>query len=432
MPRDTLFRSTSMTDPSSRATQRRVWLIYPDVIGKVLTGPSLRIMEIARQAAARGHQVTLSTSRCDQVLPAGVTWMAGGTGIVKAIEPGDAVLVSGEVSGRMVWTLCRRGVPFHVDAYNVTAIEVLELRKAMPSERAWRTDLYRRWLRYLALWGACEKGYVSTPAQAAFLGGSAAFLLDPSWPRFSGSLPEKSEIAPMGISSQPPPQLPNPYPSILRNRPILLWGGGIWSWFDVESLLEGMAELKRRGSDAALWFLAGKNPSGMAIHDEPFHRARAKAEELGLLGGTVFFGEESVSVENLPAYLNHCAAGVMSNPPRLEAWCSWRTRILDLIWVGKPLFTIGYDPLSQLLCQLGAGRSRECGDAVGFADDVQECLADPARLSRMARASLAIGSTMTWEKTIHPILRSFDSPECFRRRGAAPSWLWLVRFLSGL
>jgi hypothetical protein len=417
----------SMNEPDR--ISRKVWLLYPDHVGEVLTGPAVRIMELARLAARGGHEVVLATPRCEQPLPERVVWRPLDDKVFDAIpNSGDAVLVSSEVPARAAWKMCRRGVPFHIDSYNMTAIEVLELGSVM-SSRIWYRNLLHRWMKYRALWNACERGYVSTHSQIAFLGGSLAIRPRREWTELARALPEKCDLAPMGIRSDGSREVPDPYPKRLRGRPILLWGGGIWSWFDVDSLLRAMAILKERVPEVALWFLAARNPSGIAIHDEPFERAIGQARELGLLGENVFFNEEKVTPERLPGYLRHCTAGVMANPPRMEAWCSWRTRLLDLLWAGKPLFGMGFDPLSERMHQVGAGTLRPCGDAEGFSSDVAGALGDPSTMAAMAEASKRLGASMTWERTLLPILRSFESPETFRTAGCRPGALDALRFL---
>ena len=422
-------------DPASNHRDRilrRVWLLYPDRIGKVLTGPPVRIMEIARQAAASGHTVVLATYSCEQPLPPGVEWRRLDARLVDEIpQSGDAVLVSGEIPARIVWSVARSGIPFHVDSFNMAAIEVLEMKDAIP-EKAWRREISNRLLKYRTLWLGCERAYISTPSQLAFLGGALANFRDAISIDLARRLPDKCELAPMGISPDSMGEIPNPYPDDLKGRPILLWGGGIWSWFDIDSLLKAMLVLKGRRPDVALWFLAGRDPSGMAVYEAPFEKAQAQARELGLLGTNVFFNERKVTPELLPGYVRHCAAGVMANPLRMEAWCSWRTRLLDLLGAGKPLFAMGHDPLSERMARLGAARLRSSGDIEGLAADIAEVLGNPAALGTMEDASRNLGSTMAWETTLRPILDSFGTPDAYREVGRRPNAWDAIRFMTGL
>jgi len=159
----------------------------------------------------------------------------------------------------------------------------------------------------------------------------------------------------MGVSDEPfSTGNPWPYPGAMRNRRIFLWGGGIWNWFDVPTLLEAFALLQENGSSAALFFLGGRRLSGREEHERPIRAALEKASSLGILDRSVFFNERAAQPQELPGYLEHCVAGAMSNPASFESATSWRTRYLDLLWAGKPLVVSGSDPLAER----GSRRSR--------------------------------------------------------------------------
>ena len=413
------------------SARRKVWLVYLDSIREVLTGPGIRTMELSSRLAAEGHEVHLVCVRCDRSLPEGMTWHPYRPEVVDEFCRGDAVIVSSEVSGRFVWKLCRSDIPFHLDSYNITATEVLELGAEM-TPRQLNLNLLRRAMRYGTLWCRCEVGYLSAPVQAAILGGMFLHRRHPKWAKLAARIPQKCLVAPMGIPSRPIPDAENPYPEALRGRQILLWGGGIWSWFDIEGLLHSMSMLRQRGSTAVLWFLASENPSGISIHDAPFRKAKELASELGLLGSSVFFNSTKITPDMLPGYLAHCTAGIMANPASLEAWCSWRTRLLDLMWAGKPLFTMGFDPLSEKMARDGAASLSQAGDLTGFVSSLTRVLNDPSSLHSMGIASKSCGEAMTWDRNLEPILRRVSDPGAFADVGDPPQWSELIRYIAGV
>jgi glycosyltransferase involved in cell wall biosynthesis len=364
-------------------------------------------------------------------MPEGVSVHAFHLDIVDGFRLGDAVIVSSEIPGRFALKLCRSGIPFHLDSYNIAATELLAQANQESHGRI-SLHLFRRALRYGMLWERCEWGYLSSPVQSAVLGGMFLPRRNPRWARLAASLPAKCSIAPMGVPAPSGRNHPNPYPEVLRGRPILLWGGGIWSWFDIEGLLHAMSDLKGRGSPALIWFLASENPSGLSSQDEPVRRAKEMASDLNLLGTHVFFNPGSVSREMLPGFVEHCTAGVMSNPASLEAWCSWRTRLLDLMPAGKPLFSMGYDPLSEWMANAGAARMTPAGDISKFADAISAALSDPELLANMGAASLLAGTSMTWNQTLAPIRDKVSDPGSFTKVGGDPDWLDVARYVLGV
>jgi len=413
------------------SARRKAWLVYTGALGEVLTGPGIRIVELAGQLARSGHEVHVVVDSCTRGMPKGVCVHAFDLDIVDGFRRGDAVIVSSEIPGRFALKLCRSGIPFHLDSYNIAATELLAQAHQVTRTRI-SLHLFRRALRYGMLWERCEWGYLSSPVQSAVLGGIFLPRRNPNWARLAAALPAKCSIAPMGVPAPPLRSQRNPYPEGLRDRPILLWGGGIWSWFDIEGLLLAMSNLKNRGSPALLWFLASENSSGLSTQDEPVRRAKEMASDLDLLGTHVFFNPGSVSREMLPGYVEHCSAGVMANPASLEAWCSWRTRLLDLMSAGKPLFSMGYDPLSEWMANAGAAKVTPSGDVPMFADEISSTLADPETLASMGVASLVAGKRMAWNRTLGPILDKVADPGSFTKVGGDPVWLDVARYVVGV
>ncbi|HQF56761.1 MAG TPA: glycosyltransferase family 4 protein [Fibrobacteria bacterium] len=278
-----------------------------------------------------------------------------------------------------------------------------------------------------------ERAYVSNKLQTAFLGGAFFPSLGPRTNTFIDSLPQRIVEFPMGVSEAPFPDVAqNPYPPALQGRPIFLWGGGIWSWFDVPTLLQAMKILADQGSDAVLFFLGGKTLTGRIEHERPIQEALALSEHLGLLDRSVFFNERRASVSELPGFLSHSLAGVMANPSSFESLASWRTRYLDLLWAGKPLIASGSDPLGLRMADSGAARLVNAGDPSAFADAMAGLVADPDSQASMGAASQRLGRTMSWSNVARPLLEAVEDPTAFRNIPHKPSSSWMIRYRLGV
>lgn len=411
--------------------KRRVWLLYPDHVGQALLGPGVRILAIANLLAEAGHEVHLALGEGSSPLrPSGEIHLLERS-ILRKIAPGDAVLVSGYLPGRILGDLIASNIPFHADYYCLTAPEILQFP---PSN--WVREFRQRRsriLRYLVTLQRAERTYVSNKLQTAFLGGGFFPSFAPGTNAFIDSLPQRIVEFPMGVSETPFPEIvDNPYPATLQGRPILLWGGGIWSWFDVSTLLQAMKILADQGSNAALFFLGGKTLTGRVEHERPIQEALALSERLGLLDRSVFFNERRASVSELPGFLFHSVAGVMANPPSFESLASWRTRYLDLLWAGKPLIASGSDPLGLRMADSGAARLVEAGNPAAFADAMACLIANRDSQMSMGAASRRLGQTMSWSNVARPLLQAVADPAAFRTIPQKPSPTWMIRYRLGV
>lgn len=410
---------------------RRVWLFYPDLVGRSLLGPGVRIHAIARQLADAGHDVQVALYEGSEPVGMPGTLHVLRNELLDRIRPDDALLISGYLSGHMLGRLVASDIPFHTDFYCLTAPEILRhpTRSAIREFRQRRSRI----LRYQVTIRRSERVYVSNALQTAFLGGSFFRDLEGSTNRFVDTLPERVVEFPMGIPDTPLPAATSfPYPDALRSRPIFLWGGGIWSWFDVPTLLRAMRILMDRGSDAALFFLGGRTLSGREEHERPIRQALAMSEELGLLDRNVFFNERRAEPSELPDYLHHCTAGVMANPASFESLASWRTRYLDLLWAGKPLAASGTDPLGVRMKEAGAALLAPAGEASALADAMGSLATDAVLAKRMGEASLQLGRSMTWSQVARPLLDAVSDPHSFRSVPEKPSRAWMVRYRLGI
>ena len=347
---------------------------------------------------------------CERKLPEGISFLPLAEAVEK-IRPGDPVLVQPGLRVRFLWKLLRRRIPLHVDFFNVISSESLDNFPRHYSPRVARRMGRSMCFREAVLAQYARRIYVSNAGQMSFLAG----LVAPISASRASDLPARCMEVPMGIPNHPmPTELDFPYPAELEGRPVFLWGGGIWSWMDPRPLLRAFRILQDRGSPAALFFIAGRNHSTNADENRPMEEARAFADSIGVSGRSVFFNGRRATPSDLPAYLVHCRAGILYNAPTLESRQSWRTRLLDLLWAGKPALVSGRDPLSDHMKM--AGSAMEAGDSPErIADSVEGMLAgDTTAMESNARA---LGRSMTWSKVLEPLVDSMSEPNAFHGLG---------------
>ncbi len=409
--------------------KRRLWLLGKGQLRPVLLGPGVRMLAIAGHFAARGWKVELAMDACARTLPPGVSFHPLRASLIGEIRPGDAVLVTTFLPPALLLKLAFSRLPYHVDFYNVGAMETLETAQ----HRRWPLGLSirrRSAAKYRLLLSSASRFCFSTRPQITFVAGMLYDRCAPRWARLATRLPARSQLVPMGVDDTPwTAGRTNPYPEALRNRPIFLWGGGIWSWFDVPTLLRAFQKLQERNHPACLYFLAGRNPSGLAAQNAPVQAAIDGARELGILDRNVFFHNGAVTTEEVPAYLEHAAAAALANPASIESLGCWRTRLLPAMWAGKPLVVSGYDPLSAAMAEVGAARLVPAGDANALADAIAAVADDPTLRKTMSEASCKAGENFRWSRLLAGLEEDLTSPVEERPR---PRLIDALRYLAGI
>lgn len=412
-------------------TTRTVWLLAQGSLDGIILGPTLRVVQMARLAKQAGHEVVIALEdgregRFEEMRTCRLTPES-----VRVIKPKDVIVAVATLHPAIFKAILGFRLGFDLDLYGLGALEHLEMDHPYTPRQVFQSRRRLR-RRYRILSEHAERIYLSDPQQLAFLGGTIIADGLRSSAILASRLPEKSLLLPMGVPASSPGDSPSPFPSRFADRPVFLWGGGIWSWFDIDTLLEAFRILRDRGSPAALFFICGSNPSKSAAHDGPVRRALETSRDLGLLDSNVAFHQTGVLPSDLPAYLQHCAAAVMSNPRRLESLGSWRTRLLDPLAYGKPVVTAGYDPLSDRLAGSGAALVSPSGDAGALADQIDRFCGSPKLRETMSDASRREAKAFSWSAIFAPWVARIADPEAYQKTTLRPNPIRLLQFLFGI
>lgn len=412
--------------------KRTVHFLYRVRFGELLLGPDLRLWNLASKAAEAGHKVVvhvLAGSR--NPFPPEIHFQELAPGFTRSIGPTDAIVASELLPARATWELLRSRKPFHWDCYGLSLPETLSFTHQWPALRS-LGDRRRKLLRYRILGHAAERTWVSHEGQSTFLAALQAVSRHRAlaWDAFQA--PARTLCIPMGLPDTPAPSgSSNPYPEVLRGRPVLLWGGGIWNWFDVPTVIRAMLELRESGSPHALFFLSGRNEA-TKDYDKPLRDALRAAGDADLLGTSVLFNDQRVTPDQLGPWLEHCSTGIMGNLPTLESRLSWRTRYLDLLWAGRPLVASGSDPLARNMERSGAARLAPEGDPAALAKAIRHLATADSRWIEACARSKALGETMRWSEVVKPFLEALEDPDAFRAPAAGIGATQALRYALGI
>ena len=199
---------------------------------------------------------------------------------------------------------------------------------------------------------------------------------------------------------------PAPPAPLVPARPAVLWAGGCYPWFDVDTLLRTLPAVVERVPDAELLFVglggvdgadvaASPLPNARRVHDAvqaaPALRARAR-----FLPWCAYPARAGLYQE--------AAVAVCTYGAHLETTLAMRTRVIDLAWGGVPQVVSAGDPLSALLTESGAARAVPAGDVPALAGALVEILTDPARRAAMAAAAHALAcGPLAWDRQVRPL-----------------------------
>jgi glycosyltransferase involved in cell wall biosynthesis len=378
---------------------RRVVMWSTDPVGKQMAGPGIRYHRLATELARR-FAVTL-VAPGEGIPGAPYTFRPAESALSAATAEADVVVAQNLPLGVMR-RLRRGGARLVFDLYAPALVEAaanLAEQQALDRSRSVRYDEVLATTRVALLLGdaflcASERQRDHWLGALAALGrvSPEAYARDPTL----GSL---VAVVPFGLDPAPPPLGPTVkgvLPGIGRSDRLLLWGGGIWNWFDPLTVIRAVGRLAETRDDVKLLFLGLTHPSGAVGEMTMGEQAVALATELGLDGRSVFFNRAWVPYDERLAWFAEAAVGVSAHRDSLEARLAFRTRVLDHIACGTPLVVTKGDVLADLVQSRGLGRVVAAGDVDGWTVALAELLDDDRAHAAASSAVDAAQEELSW------------------------------------
>ncbi len=151
----------------------------------------------------------------------------------------------------------------------------------------------------------------------------------------------------------------------------------------------------------------------------PMHQAAlALADELGLTGRGVFFGDW-VPYEEWPDYLLEADVGLSLHFDSIETRLAFRSRVLDYIWAGLPMVLTRGDAIGEYVVGRGLGEAVDYEDDAGVAYALLRLLERPR--AAFAEQFEAARAGLTWESGAEPLVRFCRHPRRAPDKGRLPS-----------
>ena len=223
------------------------------------------------------------------------------------------------------------------------------------------------------------------------------------------SLRRLIDVVPFGLPAEAPrstePVLKGVVPGIAAGDRVLLWGGGIWNWFDPLTPIRAVARLAERRDDVKLYFLGVQHPNPETEEMGMAGEAVRLADELGALDRSVFFNFGWVPYERRAGFLLEADLGISAHFDNVETRFAFRTRVLDYLWAGLPILTTTGDVLGELVEARNLGRALAPSDVDGWVAAIEELLDQPGEYAA-ARANIdEVRPEYAWPNVVETLVR---------------------------
>lgn len=403
-----------MTHVPTEPLPRRVLVVTLDTIGERMAGPAIRTWEIAR-ALAPAHEVRVVTfGACDRVGEGFAVAHVEVADFEAAVAWAEIVVLQGYVMATFPW-LRTADVVIVSDLYDPFHFESLEvLRDDTPAAR--EAGLVNALRELEAQISRADLFLCASRRQRDLWIGhlAAAGRVNPLTYDADPSLASLVRIVPFGIPAGPPERqggaIRGTVPGIGLDDPILLWGGGVYNWFDPLTLIRAVDRLRVRVPDVRLFFLGMQHPNPDVAEMRVAVRARELAGELGLTDVHVFFNEDWVPYERRADYLLDADVGVSCHLPHVETEFSFRTRMLDYMWAGLPMVATRGDAFADLIDANELGRTVPAEDMDALTGALEHVLTDEVARERYRENVRRIAQEFTWPRVLAPLIDFCAAP----------------------
>ncbi|WP_373290031.1 glycosyltransferase [Longimycelium tulufanense] len=408
---------------------RRILVVTGDALGEQMAGPAIRAWHMADVLSAE-HDVRLVTvnPRCAPPPAPFAVMQSRPRGLAEHVDWADVIVLQGHAM-EMAPQLKRAGSTKIVvcDVYDPMHLELLEQGKDVPDEQR-VADLVGV---TKVLNAQLERGdffLCASRRQRHFWLGHLAALgrLTPSLYDNDPTVRSLLAEVPFGLPGKPPvrtaPAIKGVVPGIGESDKVVLWAGGVYSWFDPLTLVHAIDLLRADHDDVRLFFLGMKHPNPEVPDMDIGVRTRALARRLGLVGEHVFFNEAWVPYGERQNYLLDGDCGVTTHFEHVETEFAFRTRVLDYLWAGLPIVTTDGDSFADLVRRERLGVVVPPEDPRALSTALENVLYD-AEFAAGCRDRIAVvRERFTWENVLSPLVAFCRDPRpaADRLRGSAP------------
>lgn len=373
-----------------------------DQLGDKMAGPAIRYWEFAKALSIHHQVVLFSPNLSEEITPTLKCLPFSYSEFNKEIQ-GASYLLAQTFAPYTLLLAKKQGLKIILDAYDPELTGSLELNKHAPLEEQnkllrKRMDSFRFCLQ-VADFVLCAQ-----PRQKDYLIGLLAALgkINPGLYSENPNLNHLIGVVPFGLSSLPPKKTgpgPKEKLNLKKEDKLLLWGGGIWNWFDPLTLMHAMSHLASKRKDIHLLFMGIHHPNPHVPKMQMTQNALELAEELHLKDKTVHFHFGWTPYDERQNILLESSAGLSLHFDNLETRFAFRTRILDYLWASLPIICTEGDVFAELVKEHHLGIVVPYQDVKALAEAIETVVDHPETFYNEK-----LKEKYTWDRVIEPIL----------------------------
>ena len=386
-----------------------------------MAGPAIRALEIAKVLSQQNEVRLVSTQQAELEHPDFEVSFADDDALREHANWSDAIVFQGHVLSSHSWLADERYV-LVADIYDPMHLEVLEQSRYLSAEDREHVSLLTTEVLNAQIERADFLLCASEKQRDFWLGQMAALgRINPLSYDADNTLRSLLAVAPFGIGEEPPVQrhhgIKGTVDGIATTDKVIIWGGGIYNWFDPITLIEAVHRLAQRRPDLRLFFLGVSHPNPNVPEMEMSFRARELAIELDLLDRVVFFNEGWVPYEERADFLLDADLGVSTHFDHLETAFSFRTRMLDYLWAGLPIVSTDGDTFASIVRNEELGRVVPPEDTDALVIALEQCLYGDGESDRLRANVHRYAERMRWSNVLQPLVAFCRAPKPAADRG---------------
>lgn len=400
---------------------RSILFISSDVVDLQMGGMGVRNWELARTLSETMH-VTLAVPNRTALQPSGfnlISYDLQRGDLRPAAENMDAIVLSGPVLHFHPY-LRDLAIPLAVDLYVPSLLESL----------VWHdSDEWGSWIpayeEYLRIQGELLRAgdffFCASERQRDYWIGwlHSQKRVNPHTFRQDPTLRKLIDVVPFGLPAISPKKQNNvikgKLPGVLTTDRLIVWSGGLWDWLDPLTLIRAMSLIENDHPDYKLYFFGTNHPNQSVKGMKMPQLAIDLSQELGLYHKTVFFGDW-VPYDQRGDYLAEGELSVVTHHEHIETHFSFRTRVLDSIWMGIPLIVTQGDSMADIVEKNAIGLTVPEGDPKALAAALEQLLKDEPRETRN-RAFERLRSEYRWDIVGRPLRNFCENPSIAADKG---------------
>jgi GT2 family glycosyltransferase/glycosyltransferase involved in cell wall biosynthesis len=394
--------------------RRRILVLTGDAITDRMAGPAIRAWNIASVLCAE-HEVRLVTVNPLAAPPPAPFPVSAARrrDLAEPIAWADIVILQGHVL-EMAPELKKSHKIVVCDLYDPMHLELLEQGRSAPDDKR-AADLAGV---TKVLDAQLERGdffLCASERQRLFWLGHMAALGRLS-PRLYDADPTTQSllaVVPFGLPAAPPERTGSGLRAslgIAETDHVVLWAGGVYSWFDPLTLVQAIDRLQRTRTDVRLVFLGMRHPNPEVAEMDIGARTMRLADRLGLTGKHVFFNEHWVPYGERQNWLLDADCGVTTHYEHVETTFAFRTRVLDYLWTGLPIVTTDGDAFADLVREEKLGVVVPAEDAGALADALEAVLYDTEFAAACKGRFAAVAERFAWPNALAPLVEFCRDP----------------------